>query len=86
VPAQAVADAGIVNRVADTTIYVVREGKVDRRFLPELERMYREKKFKHLSILLNDAHINKKQYGYGYGNYSYGYGYGYGEAKKKKKS
>ena len=36
--------------------------------------------------LLNDAHINKKQYGYGYGNYSYGYGYGYGEAKKKKKS
>ena len=86
VPAQAVADAGIVNRVADTTIYVVREGKVDRRFLPELDRMYKEKKFNHLCILLNDAHINKKQYGYGYGNHSYGYGYGYGEVKDKKKS
>ncbi len=84
VPAQAVADAGIVNRVADLTIYVVREGKVDRRFLPELERMYKDKKFSHLCILLNDAHINKKQYGYGYGNYSYGYGYGYGHEKKKK--
>ena len=88
VPAQAVADAGIVNRVADTTIYVVREGKVDRRFLPELERFYKDKKFNHLCVLLNDAHINKKQYGYGYGNYSYGYGYGYGNesGKKKKKS
>ncbi|MBQ9284929.1 MAG: polysaccharide biosynthesis tyrosine autokinase [Bacteroidaceae bacterium] len=83
VPAQAVADAGIVNRVADTTIYVVREGKVDRRFLPELERFYKEKKFKHLCILLNDAHINKKQYGYGYGNYSYGYGNEPGKKKNK---
>ena len=77
VPAQAVADAGIVNRVAEATIYVVREGKVDRRFLPELERLYKDKKFNHLCIILNDAHINKKQYGYGYG----GYGYGYGDKK-----
>ncbi len=84
VPAQAVADAGIVNRVADLTVYVVREGKVDRRFLPELERLYKEKKFNHLCILLNDAHINKKQYGYGYGSNSYGYGYGYGTEHKHK--
>lgn len=77
VPAQAVADAGIINRVAEATIYVVREGKVDRRFLPELERLYKDKKFNHLCIILNDAHINKKQYGYGYG----GYGYGYGDKK-----
>ncbi len=66
VPAQVVADAGIVNRVADLTIYVVREGKVDRRYLPELERLHQEGKFNNLCIVINDASMEKKVYGYGY--------------------
>lgn len=78
VPAQVVADAGIVNRVADVTLYVIREGKIDRRYLPVLERLYQEKKFKHLCIIINDAKMVKKRYGYG----SYGYGYGYGKSEK----
>lgn len=83
VPAQIVADAGIVNRIADATLYVVRQGKIDRRYLPELERLYQEKKFNHLCIILNDAKVAKKHYGYGYG-YGYGhYGYGhYGDYKE----
>ena len=93
VPAQVVADAGIVNRVAEVTIYVIREGKIDRRYLPELERLYQEKKFNHLCIVINDSHLEKKRYGYGhygYGRYGYGYGYGYGyslsdEDKKREK-
>ena len=76
VPAQAVADAGIVNRVADLTIYVIREGRVDRRFLPELERLHQEQRFKNLCIIINDAHLEKKKYGYGYG-------YGYGAKEEK---
>ena len=85
-----VAHATIVNRVAELTLYVVRDGKLDRRYLPELERLHQEGKFKHLCIVLNDSHIEKKKYGYGYG-YSYGYGYGYGDGyysetnKKNKK-
>ena len=71
VPAQVVADATIVNRVAELTLYVVRDGKLDRRYLPELERLHQEGKFKHLCIVLNDSHIEKKKYGYGYG-YSFG--------------
>ena len=66
VPAQVVADAGIVNRVADLTIYIVREGKVDRRYLPELERLHQEGKFNNLCIVINDASMEKKVYGYGY--------------------
>ena len=93
VPAQVVADAGIVNRVAEVTIYVIREGKIDRRYLPELERLYQEKKFNHLCIIINDSHMEQKRYGYGhygYGRYGYGYGYGYGynlsdEDKKRQK-
>lgn len=77
VPAQVVADAGIVNRIADLTIYVIREGKIDRRFLPELERLHQEGKFNHLCIVLNDCLSRNKKYGYGYG-------YGYGEDVKKK--
>lgn len=84
VPAQVVADAGIVNRVADVTLYVIREGKIDRRYLPELQRLYEEKKFNHLCIIINDSKMEQKRYGYGnygYGRYGYSYGYGYGEVK-----
>ena len=85
VPAQVVADAGIVNRVVDLTIYVLRETKVDRRYLPELERLHQEKKFNHLCIVINDSRGKSKRYGYGYGySYGYGYGYGYGREEKKK--
>lgn len=90
VPAQVVADAGIVNRVADVTLYVIREGKIDRRYLPELERLYQEKKFNKLCIIINDSKMEEKRYGYGYGygRYGYGYGnygYGYGNHNEKKK-
>ncbi|MCD8266649.1 MAG: polysaccharide biosynthesis tyrosine autokinase [Prevotellaceae bacterium] len=71
VPAQAVADASIMNRVADVTVYVIRTHKIDRRYLPQLERMYQESKFRNLCVLINDAEVENKKYGYGYG---YGYG------------
>ena len=74
VPAQVVADAAIVNRVADLTIYVVRDRKIDRRYLPELERLHQEQKFKNLCIIINDSQMDKKTYGYGYGRYGYHYG------------
>ena len=78
VPALVVADAGIVNRVAELTIYVIRDRKIDRRYLTDLERLHQEKKFNNLTILLNDVHVEKRSYGYGYGNYAYSYKYGYG--------
>ena len=91
VPAQVVADAGIVNRVADVTLYVIREGIIDRRYLPELERLHQENKFNHLCIVINDSKFEEKRYGYGYGygHYGYGhygYGYGYGTTKEERKS
>lgn len=80
-PTLAVADADIVNHVADITIFSMRVGEQQRDFLPELETMYRAKKFRNLCIVINDADA-KKKYGYSYG---YGYGYGYGEKKETKK-
>lgn len=81
-PTLSVSDADILNRVADITLFVLRVGVQHRDFLPELENMYRAKKFRNLCAVINDA--NSKR---GYGNYGYGYGYsyGYGDGKKSRK-
>lgn len=76
VPAMAVADAMIIDRLVDLTIYVIRQGNLDRRHLPEIENLHREKKFHNMSIVLNSVTHSKRTYGYGNG-YGYGYGYGY---------
>ncbi|HIC8925016.1 TPA: GumC family protein [Elizabethkingia anophelis] len=82
VPTGVVADASIIDRVADLTLFIIRIGKMDRRQLPEIEKLYQEKKLSNLAIVLNGMKLNG--YGYGYGGYGYGsYGYGYGEEKKK---
>ena len=69
-PYVSVADAGIVSHYVDLTLFVVRVGKQERMFLPELEKMNREKMLKNLCIVLNDCSE---------GRYGYGYGYGYSE-------
>lgn len=80
VPVGLVADAIIANRIADLTIFVIRVGKLDRRQLPDIEKLYQEKKLKNMALLLNG--VNPERHGYGY-SYGYGYGYGYGSKKKK---
>lgn len=86
VPSNMVADAAIVNRVADLTIYVIRAGMMDRRQLAEVEKLYTDKKFKNMAVVLNGVKYNRSGYGhYGYyGRYSY-YGYGYGNDTRKKR-
>ena len=55
--------------------------------LPELDRLYGEKKYASMSLILNGTRNDQGRYGYshsyryGYG-YGYGYGYNYGEGKK----
>ena len=79
-PMFSVADASIVNRVADTTMFVIRIGVQDRGFLPELEHMYQDQRFKSLCIVLNGVDPE-----HGYHGYGYGYGYGYGTKKKSER-
>ena len=86
VPAMGLADTLIMNRVTDITLYVIRERMLDRRFLPELEKIYREGQFKNLNVILNNCQFFNQNY-YGYYNYSkyYGYNYAYGDYKEQKK-
>lgn len=67
VPVGLVADAIIANRIADLTIFVVRAGKLDRRQLPDIEKLYQENKLKNMALLLNGANPEHHGYGYGYG-------------------
>ncbi len=75
VPAMMIADAQIIDRLADMTIYVIREGLLDRRQLPDIERLYTSGRLHNMSIVYNGSSTNTT-YGYRYG-YGYGYGYGY---------
>ena len=96
VPYNIIADAAIINKQADVTIYVIRAEMIDRRFLTDLDRMYREHKINNMCTLLTGVDVEKSYYGYGspygykyggrYGSYGYRYGYGReGERKSKKK-
>lgn len=69
VPAMAVADAIILDRLVDHTIYVIRQGILDRRHLPDIENLYKENKFHNMSIILNGVSQSKHTYGYGYDYY-----------------
>ena len=66
VPAMAVADALVLDRLVDLTVYVIRQGYLDRRELPDIEILYRDKKFHNMCTILNSATQSNHKYGYGY--------------------
>ena len=75
-PVELVADTQIIEKLADRTIFVVRAGLLERSILSELEKIYDEKKYKNMSLILNGTEGSGGRYGYCYG-YRYGYGSGY---------
>ena len=82
VPVGMVADAAIIDRIVDLTLFVIRAGRFDRRQLPDVEQLFDRKKLTNMGIILNDVKLEHNGYGYGYGH-THGYGYGYGEDRKK---
>lgn len=66
VPALIIADAMITSRVADLSIYVVREGLLERQQLPDINALHTEKKLNNMCIVLNGASETRQSYGYSY--------------------
>lgn len=52
-----------MNRISDLTLFIVRVGKLDRRQLPELERLYQEHRLNNLAVVLNGAKKGSRGYG-----------------------
>ena len=78
-PVEIVADATIVNKLCDMTVYVIRSGVMERSMLSEVEKYYTDKRFKNMSVILNGT--NKENSGYG----RYGYTYDVKPNKKSRK-
>ena len=77
-PIDVVADTNIVKRHADVSLFVVRVGLMNRYLLKEVDKLYLDKTYPHMALLLNGSPSTSTRYN----RYSFGYvyGYGYGEA------
>lgn len=76
-PANAVVDATIVSKQADTTVLVVKSCSTDRRDAVMMKKQLESAGVKLLGVVLNMYDVSSTRYGkYGYGKYGYGYGYG----------
>ena len=73
-PVEIVADASVIAKYADMTVFVIRAGLMEREMLPIVEGYYNDKKFNNMSVLLNGTITAGNRYGY----HRYGYSYGYG--------
>ena len=77
-PAGVVIDAVLLARLANASIYVIRQKYTLKQQLQIVNDFKQNEKMPNLSIIVNDVQLNKS-YGYGYKyGYHYGYGYGYG--------
>lgn len=72
-PIGLVTDAQILSRLADATLYLVRQDVTFKDQIKNLEELYMNKKFPRLYVIFNGIKLGGS---YGYGN-GYGYGYGY---------
>lgn len=70
-PVEIVADALIVNDMADMTLFVVRAGLLRRSLLKEIQQMYDTKRYRNMTLVLNatqslnDDYAGSKYYYYG---------------------
>jgi capsular exopolysaccharide synthesis family protein len=94
-PIGPVSDSLLLKDYVDTTIFVVRHNVTPKMYLKLIDNIFRQKKFKNMSIVFNGLKRRGIGGNYGYGSYgygNYGFGYGYGEGgqgyyiKEEKKS
>lgn len=76
-PVEVVADASIISKYVDRTLFIVRAGLLRLDMLPVVEEFYENNTYPNMSLILNGTINPKNSYARRYGNpYSYGYGYG----------
>lgn len=79
-PVEMLADASIIAKYADKTLFVVRSGLLEREMLPVIDSYYAEQKLPNMAVLLNGTEKLNGRYGYHYG-YDRHYGDYYHEDK-----
>jgi capsular exopolysaccharide synthesis family protein len=89
-PVGLVSDALLLNKLVDTSVYVVRQGVTEIRQLKVVQDINDNNKLPRPYIIFNGVKFGSGGYGYGTGygygyGYNYGYGYGYYSDDQKKK-
>ncbi len=72
-----IADTDIMAQAADLALYVVRSGRIDKRYFTQVQRIANQGRLPNPGFVLNDVNFRASSsghYGYGYGNYHYHYG------------
>jgi len=81
-PIGPVTDSQLISSYANSTLYVVRHAHTPKGMLRMIDDLYKQEKFKNMSLVFNGLKPRGAGmfggYGYGYGSYGYGYGYGGG--------
>lgn len=67
-PVNIVVDTQIVGKYADSTLFIIRSGLLERSSLTELDSFYDEHKFRRMSLILNGTDEEHSRY-YTYGSY-----------------
>ncbi|WP_316826396.1 polysaccharide biosynthesis tyrosine autokinase [Pedobacter miscanthi] len=68
-PVGIIADAQLLSKYADVTLYLVRQKITQKDQIKIVEELYQTRKMKNLGIVVNDIVSKYYGYGYGYGNY-----------------
>ena len=72
-PVEIVADATIVGRCVDSTLFIIRADVLDRSLLPDIQKYYDDNRLPKMSMILNGTTDSFSYYGY----HRYGSRYGY---------
>jgi Mrp family chromosome partitioning ATPase len=83
-PVGMVSDAMTLGEMANTTLYIVRQGHTYKKQISLIDEFFRENKLPKISIIINDVKLRPGYGYYGYGRYGYGYGYGGGYYEMEK--
>ena len=69
-PIDIVADAAIITKTVDMTLFVIRAGMLDKRSVPMMKSLYESGKYTRMTMILNGIDVESRRYGnYGYGNH-----------------
>lgn len=78
------ADTAILASLSDITLYAVRSGKIDKRYLLQIQQLADQGKLPNMAYIING--VNFKSASYSYYGYGYGYQYGYGTKEPQQTS
>ncbi|UQT44630.1 hypothetical protein M5E88_19310 [Akkermansia muciniphila] len=70
--------------MSDITLYAVRSGKIDKRYLFQIQQLADQGKLPNMAYIING--VNFKSASYSYYGYGYGYQYGYGTKEPQQTS